>query len=118
MKWGQSILSGMYLLMMVLIPYLHLCYDGRGEPSVQALSCCGEHGHGSEKSPVERQRHSEDHESCSLCQLLVLAADAPEIGISLDAAFCLGMVFIAPESDLPSICDTLNRTRAPPFKIG
>lgn len=114
MKPVRTILSGIYLLVMVLLPHLHLVFNSHGEPSVQETACCN-HAHGSEEQPNDNDERSANHDSCALCQLLVLAADTPQSNASLQTAFTLTPVFEEPETAFSPSIRAPRPARAPPL---
>ncbi len=109
MKKGNLFVAGLYLLMMVLLPFLHLIHESHAENPVSKTECCQhDSGHNTENEP-------HDSEHCSLCQLLVLAVENTEALPPLQNSFTLIPVFSKPETDRSIIPDQTCRARAPPF---
>lgn len=108
-------MAGLYLLMMVLLPFLHLSSHAPENETVAQHHCCSQE-HGQENHSGEDSEHGDTaHDSCSLCQLLVLSTDTPQTAIQLHVNFSLLPTFEERELILFSAQPLMHQARAPPF---
>lgn len=98
--------------MMVLLPYAHLMADHHAEDSSHHAECAS---HETEPAPENETHHEAD--DCSLCQLLVLAADQAEAYSPVEFAITLVSVVSEPALTFPIISSLPAQARAPPCMI-
>ncbi|MBN2684131.1 MAG: hypothetical protein JXR40_02525 [Pontiellaceae bacterium] len=103
MKRSRPIVAGIYLLMMVVLPYAHLGFNTHSPKS-------NDQTHHSDGS-----RHKHDPSTCGLCQLVAMPVESysfdPVIEITLVP--CDPLDILTTEPDSPFILR--SRARAPPF---
>ena len=112
MKLQRTYAAGLYLLMMVLLPYVHLIAEHHAEDSAHHTECAS---HETEPAPDKETHHEAD--DCSLCQLLVLAADQAETYTPVEFAITLVSVVSEPAPIFPLIPSLPAQARAPPFLL-
>jgi len=98
--------------MMVLLPYVHLVTEHHEEHSAHHTECAS---HETEPAPDNEAHHEAD--DCSLCQLLVLAADQIETYSPVEFAITLISVVSEPAPTFPIIPSRSAQARAPPFML-
>ena len=113
MKRCRIILSGLYLLMMVLLPHWHLVLEHHTAPAFPETTC-NSHGHDHDAPPANDRNPLGDHEACGLCDLLLLTCESPQIDTTLYMASCPELIPEEPATFLSSFRRTLRRARAPP----
>ena len=112
MKLERTVTAGLYLLMMVLLPYVHLMAEHHAEESAHHTDCAS---HETEPAPHNDTHHEAD--DCSLCQLLVLAVDQVETYAPVEFAITLVSVVSEPAPTFPIIPSLPAQARAPPFLL-
>lgn len=112
MKLQRTFTAGLYLLMMVLLPYVHLMAEHHEEESAHYTECAS---HETEPAPDKDTHHEAD--DCSLCQLLVLAADQVETYAPVEFAITLVSVVSEPAPTFPIVPTLSAQARAPPCAI-
>lgn len=112
MKLERTFAAGLYLLMMVLLPFLHLIVEHHAENTAGYTECAS---HEAEPSPNTDTHHEAD--DCSLCQLLVLSAEQTEPYTPVEFAITLNSVFSEPVPTFPIIPSLTAQARAPPFMM-
>jgi len=112
MKIERTCAAGFYLLMMVLLPYVHLMVEHHAENPAHHTECAS---HEAEPVPDNDTHHEAD--DCSLCQLLVLAADQIETYAPVEFAITWVPVVSEPVPTFPIIPSLPAQARAPPFML-
>ena len=112
MKLERTVTAGLYLLMMVFLPYVHLMAEHHAEDTAHHAECAS---HEAEPVPDTDTHHEAD--DCSLCQLLVLAADQVETYSPVEFAITLTSVVSEPTPTFPIIPFLPAQARAPPFLL-
>ena len=112
MKRVHTFTAGLYLLMMVLLPYVHLMEAHHEDHSANHTECAS---HETESAPDKETHH--DADDCSLCQLLVLAADQIETYSPVECAVTLISVVSEPAPTFPMPPSRSAQARAPPFML-
>jgi hypothetical protein len=112
MEFERTFAAGLYLLMMVLLPFLHLNTEHYSEGSVRYTECAS---HEAEPAPDNEAHHEADQ--CSLCQLLALAADQIEPYSPVEFAMTLVSVVSDSAPTFPIIPILSAQARAPPFML-
>jgi len=112
MKIERMFTAGLYLLMMVMLPYVHLIVEHHAEHAAHHTECAS---HENEPVPDNETHHEAD--DCSLCQLLVLAAD--QVNTYSPAEFAITLISVAsePVPSFPIIPSLSAQARAPPFML-
>lgn len=97
-----------------MMPYLHLPFHETAEPTESYSPCCA-HTAVPDTGPEESESHHDEQEDCSLCELMLLPADLPQILCSSDAAPIL-IRGIPPSSEPAAVnLPKSHQARAPPF---
>jgi hypothetical protein len=109
MKLERTCAAGLYLLMMVLLPFLHLMETHHADDAARYTECAS---HDAESAPNKETHHEAD--DCSLCQLLVLAADQAATYAPVECAITLVSVVSEPAPTFPIIPSLPAQARAPP----
>ena len=112
MKLERTVTAGLYLLMMVLLPYVHLMAEHHAEESAHHTDCAS---HETESTPDKESHHEADN--CSLCELLVSAADRTEAYAPVAFYSTLISVVSEPAPIFPIIPSLPAQARAPPFLL-
>lgn len=112
MKLERIFTAGLYLLMMVLLPYVHLMAENHAEEAAGHSECAS---HETEPAPHSNTHHEAD--DCSLCQLLVLAADQVETYAPIEFSIELVSVISEPVPTFPIIPARSAQARAPPIML-
>ena len=112
MKLERTCAAGLYLLMMVLLPYVHLMEAHHEDHSAGYTECAS---HETEPAPDNEAHHEAD--DCSLCQLLVLAADQIDTYSPVEFSIALISVVSEPALTFPIVPSLSAQARAPPFML-
>ena len=104
----RTILSTLYVLLMVIVPWLHMpLHAHEQEAVVSAHDSCGHHHGQQEKKP-------ESTDDCGLCSLAVLSAELPEVLAAPQVLFTFSEApGFQSENFYPSF-QKLHQARAPP----
>lgn len=112
MKLERTCAAGLYLLMMVLLPFLHLMEAYHAEESARYTECAS---HDAESAPKKGTHHEAD--DCSLCQLLAQAADQIDTYSPVEFSIALISVVSEPALTFPIVPSLSAQARAPPFML-
>lgn len=112
MKRVHIFAAGLYLLMMVLLPYVHLMEAHHEDHSAGYTECAS---HETEPAPDNEAHHEAD--DCSLCQLLALAADQIDTYFPVEFSIVLISVVSEPAPTFPMVPSLPAQARAPPFLL-
>lgn len=85
MNAGRTILAGVYLLMMVLLPLAHLVVPAHDATPAPHSACCN-HDAPQETPSNEPARHGHDHAHCPLCKLLLLPGNTCDTAVGVVVA--------------------------------
>jgi len=115
MRLIHSSLSILYLLLAVLLPWLHMpMHAHEHEPAL--VSSCG-HNHAAPVSESPNSETPQEHRDCSLCQLTLVPATLPDLWVQVKNT---GIVLLesAPVL-LPIDAEFIqqHQARAPPFYL-
>ncbi|MDF7798789.1 hypothetical protein P4C99_04905 [Pontiellaceae bacterium B1224] len=117
MRLIRSSLSLIYLTLAVLLPWLHMPMHGEAHQHESNLvSSCG-HNHAAPASEQPESEEPHHHDDCSLCELILVPADLPELcvhikntGISIQEAKPILLPVDEPHFHH-------QQARAPPFQL-
>lgn len=106
----RTIISSLYLLLMVLLPWMHMPSHGQpAEEQIQTAHACGHHHHDHE------DQENPERDDCGLCSLAVVPIDLPSLFVTPEVllTFSNNPRFTLHVSDGP--LSRLHQARAPPF---
>ncbi|MEA2067842.1 MAG: hypothetical protein U9P12_01460 [Verrucomicrobiota bacterium] len=109
---ANTFISTLYLLMMVLLPYFHLISDHHTQADTHS---CSSHQHEHPQEQEQNNSHT-SHDTCQLCQLLLLTIEQPVIGINVQSILTVIQAPVYPEDPPGLFIPRSTYARDPPFK--
>lgn len=104
----RTILGTLYILLMVLIPWLHMPWHGHEtKAQIDTHHACGHHHDHQEEEPT-------DSDPCGLCNLVVVPVELPEILLAPRAIFTFSEPPSFRHENSTPVFQQLHQARAPP----
>jgi ABC-type nickel/cobalt efflux system permease component RcnA len=117
MRLIHSSLSLLYLLLAVLLPWLHMPMHSAAHQHEPGLVSSCDHNHTAPASESPESEKSQHHHHCALCQLAHVPAILPEVWVQIQNT---GLVLSEPEPMLLPVEEVHvhpHQARAPPFQL-
>ncbi|WP_407947783.1 DUF2946 family protein [Pontiella desulfatans] len=108
MKSIRTFLSLLYLLLMVLLPWMHMPLHADVSEATTCASGCGHH-----ETPAD---DSDEHDDCGLCNLAVVQAELPRVLLVPKALHVFSEGWKATPTSYSAQVSQPHQARAPPFR--